>query len=134
MTAFLIGTWQFNRHITDRKANTTRTATGQLVVTANTWAESGVMDGVDFTQNYGVAFGGYNRGQDGQGLTVTFPDGRVFYELANINQNNTIAHLCGGDMYDGLWQYGGNAQFTLTWNVQGERKDYTMITDYSKKK
>lgn len=124
---YLWGTWTFGRHIDDRYGKQTLTATGTLTIDNNLWAEQGTMDGNAMSQNYHLIFNDH----DGQkGVTVNFPDGRLFYHLTTPTQNQTIDHLCGDDSYQGDYMYHNANHFTLIWTVNGPKKDYTMTTDY----
>lgn len=126
MTAFLLGKWQFDRHVVDRKSGISHTAQGQLQVTQSTWQESGIMDTTThFTLSYGLQF-------QENGITVTFPDGQLFYTLDTITENAPIEHLCGDDVYRGQWIYTNANSFTLIWHVIGPKKNYTMTTHYQK--
>lgn len=124
--SFLHGNWTLTRHIDDRHSNTRMTATGTLTVDNTLWAEQGILDGNKFTQNYGLVFD--NKG----GLTVNFPDGRLFYTLENQTQPQTIDHRCGNDHYQGEYTVQSQTQFTQIWKVKGPKKEYTMITEYSR--
>ena len=123
---FLQGKWTFKRQIDDRHSNTKMSATGTLTVDNTLWAEQGDLNGTKFTQNYGLVF------NDKGGITVNFPDGRLFYTLKNLEENQTIDHLCGNDHYQGAYTYQTQTQFTLIWHVKGPKKDYTMTTEYSR--
>ena len=119
----LIGTWHFTRHIIDNIANVERNATGELTITENEWNEAGEMDDGDFFQSYKLNME--------NNFTVFFNDGRLFYELPNINEKQTISHLCGDDLYEGIWELNDNNLF-LQWVVRGKTKDYIMKTEYKK--
>ena len=124
MSHFLWGQWTFDRFIDDRHSQQTLTATGTLTVDATLWAEQGTMHDNPITQQYHLSF------DDNEGLTVNFPDGRLFYSLGNATENQTIDHLCGDDRYQGDYIYNNPNHFTLIWTVNGPRKDYTMTTHY----
>ena len=119
----LLGTWKFTRHIVDNMAGVKRNATGELTITENEWNETGEMDGGDFFQSYKLNME--------NNFTVSFNDGRLFYELENINEKQTISHLCGDDLYEGIWELNNNNLF-IQWIVKGKTKDYIMKTEYKK--
>ena len=124
---FLWGKWTFDRHIDDRYGETNITATGTLSVDKTLWTEDGTMNGNAISQQYHLIF---DTPPTAGGVTVNFPDGRLFYTLANTTQNQTIDHLCGDDRYQGDYMYHNPNHFTLIWVVKGPKKDYTMTTQY----
>ena len=122
---FLMGTWQFTRHIDDKILQCPTKAEGTLTITQNTWQESGTMNGMNFCVEYALEF------QESGGMIVNFPDGRLFYTLTPINENASIDHLCGDDFYKGEWIYHNTHSFDLIWTVKGPRKNYRMVTQYT---
>ena len=64
-------------------------------------------------------------------FTVLFNDDRVFYSLTDITAKQTIEHLCGNDLYQGIWELTEN-KLNLQWIVKGKTKDYIMKTQYIK--
>lgn len=119
----LTGKWKFNRHITDNMIKADRIANGQLVITETSWNEKGEMDGQPFFQQYKIDM------QDN--FTVLFNDDRVFYSLIDITAKQTIEHLCGNDLYQGIWELTED-KLNLQWIVKGKTKDYIMKTQYIK--
>ncbi|MEO0389347.1 MAG: DUF6314 family protein [Pseudomonadota bacterium] len=64
----------------------------------------------------------------GRGMAVTFPNGRAFHRVPP--QGGPVAHWCKPDQYDGTYDFAAWPDWTLTWTVQGPRKDYTSVTHY----
>ena len=120
---FIPSTWNFNRIIDDRLTGQSLLANGVLDLTQNQWQENGTMDGNPFFQVYAIAYQ--------KELCVSFSDGREFYRIDSPIGTYEISHLCGEDLYTGLW-VGNDRCINLQWDVKGKRKDYTMRTTYQR--
>lgn len=61
-----------------------------------------------------------------------FKDNRLFYRLEVSNAEATGAHLCGEDHYQAHYSFLGQNNFTLTYRVKGPRKDYEILTEFTR--
>lgn len=130
----LVGVWTFDRLITDRMAGEELHVDGTVTFSAQDddlvlWREQG-------TLHRGVAHLAVERTLQivrrpggSQQWDVTFEDGREFHPWS---PQVWVEHLCGADTYRGLVLADGNGQVptavSVTWEVSGPRKDYTMVT------
>lgn len=70
--------------------------------------------------------------EDAGGVTVLFDDGRPFHQIDLSGPVSEDRHHCDPDIYDVHYDFTGWPNWTCTWRVQGPRKDYVMISSYSR--
>lgn len=63
-------------------------------------------------------------------LRVFFEDGRFFHAVPA--EGGATTHWCDPDRYDGIYDFSRWPDFTVTWCVRGPRKDYRMVTTYTR--
>jgi hypothetical protein len=63
---------------------------------------------------------------------VYFSDGRFFYTLDLTTDHCKIRHVCGEDIYDGVFDALSETTYQQIWRVIGPRKDYTSHTTFSR--
>ena len=63
-------------------------------------------------------------------LGVWFDDGRFFHQVPA--SGGDTAHWCDPDQYDVHYDFSGWPSFETRWKVRGPRKNYAMITQYSR--
>ena len=63
-------------------------------------------------------------------LSVYFDDGRFFHQVPALG--GRAHHWCDPDTYDVTYDFSAWPQFKVHWRVQGPRKDYSAITQYSR--
>ena len=63
---------------------------------------------------------------------VTFADGRLFHTLDLATGCAVVAHDCPPDDYQGRYCVAGPDRWTLTWRIQGPRKNLRITTRYSR--
>jgi len=124
----LLGTWDLARDIDDRHDDQHLTVTGTTVLTADgpdrvTWHESGLLHrpghaAAPVTRTLGVV-------RRGAGWWVVFDHGGDFHPWA---PGDWVEHPCGADLYRGLVDVGRHRAWTITWEVRGPAKDYTMTS------
>jgi hypothetical protein len=123
----LLGGWSLSRTIEDRLAGLTHRVDGRLELTTVApdrihWAEHGrwhqAAGEVEVERNLWLV-----READG-GWWVRFADGREFHAWV---PDARVLHDCAPDTYRGLVE-GGVERWTVRWDVNGPRKDYTMTT------
>ena len=69
-------------------------------------------------------------GQAG-GIDVCFDDGRAFHRIG-VGGVPEDRHYCDPDIYDVTYDFSAWPVWTSHWEVSGPRKDYTMVTRYSR--
>ena len=121
----LLGEWELDRTVDDRRAGVVGTVTGTTTLVAVApeevrWDESGTM-----------AFAGrrvpvsrtlfVRRGPDGR-WTVHFADGRVFHDWA---WGVAVSHDCAPDDYVGTLA-GDTDRWSVRWEAHGPAKDYRL--------
>lgn len=62
-------------------------------------------------------------------LSVWFDDGRYFHTVPA--QGGATDHWCDPDQYDVRYDFAEWPDFRVTWRVEGPRKSYTMVSDYT---
>ena len=65
----------------------------------------------------------------GAGIEVLFDDGRPFHR---IDDSAEAAHWCDPDQYDVTYEFGRWPKWSSRWRVLGPRKDYVMVSNYSR--
>ncbi len=65
-----------------------------------------------------------------EALNVWFDDGQFFHAIPAMG--GPMRHYCDPDTYAGEYDFSGWPKFTLTWQVTGPRKDYRMVSRYSR--
>jgi len=63
-------------------------------------------------------------------LDVYFDDGRFFHRVPA--SGGTAHHWCDPDQYDVTYDFSGWPAFEAVWCVKGPRKDYEMISRYTR--
>jgi hypothetical protein len=65
-----------------------------------------------------------------RGLDVYFEDGRFFHSVPP--EGGHAAHWCDPDQYDVHYDFAHWPNWTARWQVSGPRKDYTMVSRFSR--
>ncbi|MGR3502883.1 DUF6314 family protein [Pseudaestuariivita sp.] len=123
------GRWHLTRHIDDRAGS----QSGRLAGTA-TFARDGA--GLTLTETgtlrltNGGTFKATRRSLWRPGITVLFEDGRPFHSFtADAPQAH---HNCPPDSYDVTYDFDAWPDWEARWTVKGPRKDYTMVSRYTR--
>jgi hypothetical protein len=133
----LLGTWTLSRVVEDRHAGQRLHVEGTLVLATTpvpgatgrvdvSWVEAGVLrrpgaDPVAVSRELLVV-------PRGEGWWVLFSDGGDFHPW---QPGGWVDHPCGPDHYRGLVDLSGRpggGAWTVTWEVSGPLKDYTMTS------
>ncbi|MGG7103537.1 DUF6314 family protein [Rhodococcus sp. 24CO] len=130
----LVGEWNFERRIVDRRAEATKRVAGKTTIEDSgdgrlRWYESGTL--FDGDLELPVFRTLFIEQHDGD-WTVTFEDGREFHDWA---PGDDVEHLCGADTYRGRIDIDieegsadSQAVWSVEWTVTGPSKNYTMTT------
>ncbi|MFJ4220187.1 DUF6314 family protein [Curtobacterium luteum] len=120
----LLGEWELDRHVLDRRAGVDGTVAGTTVLTATgpdevRWEESGTMrfDGrtVPVSRTLVVR-------RTGGSWTVHFSDDRVFHPWV---WGTSVSHACTPDDYTGVLE-GDADRWSVRWEAHGPAKDYVL--------
>lgn len=132
------GRWRMNRRIAHRRA-------------AGQWGQTGLFEGVAVfaPDEAGLVLdeAGELRLPPGPALQasrrylwraqpdvfeVLFEDGRPFHRIGRREDVVCAWHDCLPDSYEVTYNFSHWPRWRAVWRVTGPRKDYTMITDYSR--
>jgi len=132
---FLSGSWSLDRLVTDHARTTIGRFRGKATFR---------LSGPDLLyEETGTLIFGEHRGQAGQTYRYDFPDGdgralvrfrdgRPFHDLDLSTGHDRPRHACPPDIYDGVFLALGPAAWRTEWKVTGPRKDYDLVTAYSR--
>ncbi len=65
-------------------------------------------------------------------INVLFEDGRFFHRIALGGLRSEDLHDCPPDLYAGDYDFSNWPLWRARWRVRGPRKDYVMVTTYSR--
>lgn len=65
-------------------------------------------------------------------IDVNFDDGRVFHDFAFSFGRAEASHFCDPDLYEVTYDFTRWPEWRSEWRVEGPRKDYRMVTLYSR--
>ena len=65
-------------------------------------------------------------------VDVVFADGSPFHSFELSGGPRASPHLCGDDMYKGIYSFVQFPLWQVTWLVEGPRKNYRSVTRYSR--
>jgi hypothetical protein len=129
------GRWQLKRRIMDRRLMQAGAMTGHVSIQpckdgSLHWQEHGLLR---FGGHEGEASRTYRLRQavDG-GLAFDFEDERPFFAVPTGEKRWRFSHLCAPDRYEGRWFLKHADELWLSWWITGPRKDYRMISRYSR--
>jgi hypothetical protein len=75
----------------------------------------------------------YLWGPHEKGISVHFQDGRDFHVIELDRLMPDAQHHCAPDMYHVSYDFSRWPEWTSKWRVQGPKKDYKMVTRYTRK-
>ncbi len=64
-------------------------------------------------------------------VDVCYPDGSAFHQF-KPGLKAEAEHLCGRDLYAGLYRFDLPSSWSLTWHVRGPHKDYSSATLFAR--
>ncbi len=126
------GQWGIARRIDDRLMGRAAVFTGRAL-----FRPDGV--GLEYTEEGMLKVPGQPEMQatrrylwraQGAEICVLFEDGRAFHRLSADRLQDT--HDCAPDIYHVLYQFDAWPNWRADWRVSGPRKDYRMISDYTR--
>jgi hypothetical protein len=135
LKAFLLGRWELDRLIVDRAGGMTGRLQGHASFTSASrglwYEERGTLT---FGQHRGTAEQTYffEFPEGDARATVRFRDGHLFHSLDLRDGEDRARHDCDLDLYEGLFIAFGPAAWRSEWNVTGPRKDYDLVTTYTR--
>jgi hypothetical protein len=122
-------------HQTGQVASITGTVSWQHVsepdaVPMLLYRETGVMQLATYTGNATQTY--YYEFPHDAVAEVSFSDRRFFYTLDLTTSHCDIRHVCGEDIYSGVFEAISETTYQQSWRVIGPRKDYTSETTFSR--
>lgn len=134
------GTWRLMRWIEDRRAGLKGQLDGHahfacdaegLVQDEGGTLRLGTAPPLHATRRYLWRAGAGGR------IEVRFADGRAFHDfvLPGVAPGGTTpraAHPCGGDLYRVRYDFARWPDWSAEWRVSGPRKDYRMVSHYTR--
>jgi hypothetical protein len=133
---FLSGSWSMDRLVIDHARTTIGRLRGNAIFRPS---------GADLIyEERGTLILGEHRGQaqqtyrydfaegDGRAL-VRFRDGRPFHDFDLSSGQDFPFHLCPPDSYAGVILALGPISWRTEWKVTGPRKDYDLVTTYTRR-
>ncbi|MCV2865348.1 DUF6314 family protein [Albidovulum sediminicola] len=126
------GRWRIERDILDQRAG----QQGRFEGTA-TFSPEGA--GLRYAEEGSLTLGAgapvravrdYLWAEAGGRIAVAFADGRPFHDFAPDDPGAT--HFCAPDHYEVRYDFSRWPDWTAEWTVRGPRKDYTMVSRYSR--
>lgn len=136
LRAFLAGAWRIARTVRDARLGQDGSFDGTAVFMEADdgdllLTETGTLRFGDHAgpaeQTYRYAF------PDGPRRAMVFRhDGSPFHDLDLSDGTAEVLHHCGADIYRGGFRVEGHDAWTVRWLVKGPRKDYDMMTRYSR--
>ena len=133
---FLVGSWKVQRLIVDRACALNGRLDGHATFTPSS------VDGLLYKERGHLVFGEH-QGPAEQSYVYDFPesegralvrfrDGRPFHDLDLSAGLQRVQHACDPDRYDGLFLAVGATEWWSMWKVSGPRKDYDLMTIYTR--
>lgn len=129
-----LGQWRISREITDLRILESGSLEGDAVFTRSD-------DGLSYHEKGQLRFAGsapimaerrYLWSFGETAITVKFADGAPFHSFALTGAPTATPHLCGEDMYRGIYSFVRFPDWQVTWNVEGPRKAYRSVTHYTR--
>lgn len=127
LTDWLAGRWSVSRTVNGDQGQFTGIADFIPRGSRLVWHETGELrlDG-----HRGPARRTLTIGAAGDGWEVCFDDGRPFHPLRLADGPCEVVHLCGEDVYAGVYEVDADAAFTVRWHVVGPGRDDTIVSRY----
>lgn len=136
---YLLGTWDVDREIVDRRAAAAGAFRGTATFHARPGAQPGDAPVVEHVERGELVWAG-TRGPAERTLHVharpdgsahvTFADGRAFHDLDLRPGRWTAVHPCVADSYAGTFTVVSADEWHVRWDVTGPAKDHTLTTVY----
>lgn len=134
-----IGRWTIRRDIFDLDSNWTGRFEGVgLFQPRGTGLSYG---GLSYVEEGELRFAGlpsfkatraYHWYADEPYIIVEFEDGRFFHRFDPRQHTTQASHFCDPDTYDVRYVFDLPESWRAEWRVEGPRKDYRMVTNYTR--
>ena len=69
---------------------------------------------------------------EGKAIAVSFDDGRPFHRINLPESRPEATHDCPPDLYHVAYDFTDPSLWCSIWRVRGPRKDYVMMSEYSR--
>lgn len=135
--ADFLGSYTVSRVITDVRAGAQSRFEGQaalMTVGPETEGEAIYRETGELIMESGrfAAERSYHWRTAGPLIEVLFSDGRAFHSFDPNAGGLASAHLCGEDWYRGGYDLSAWPEWSVTWDVDGPRKDYKSVTTFQR--
>lgn len=127
LVAFLAGEWSVSRQINEDAEAFTGVARFVAEGPDLRWQETGRLRLGGYA---GTASRAYRIVPAAAGWEVCFDDGRPFHALDLADGRCEARHLCGPDLYRGLYLIQDPDRLTVVWRVTGPGRADTIASDY----
>lgn len=132
LAGYFVGAWCFVRNVFDGKNGQDARVEGKATFEPEghnlTYVETGIMDFGHYhgevTQNYIYQF------TDLFAANILFCDQRLFHQLDLKTGQDTVAHWCPPDQYNGHYYLHNQAKWCVSWKIAGPRKECVISTSY----
>ncbi len=121
-----IGTWSVRRTVIDFLAGTRCVFSGQAVVTAYAFEETG---DISIGERTLPASRSYRLERRADMISVLRADGSAFISLDG-RASQSVRHDCGADLYLGRLLFRGPDEWAEAWRVKGPRKNYASLSRF----
>ena len=122
----LAGDWTVRRTMIDFLAGATYNFTGNALMTADAFAERGVMQ---IGAHAMPASRAYKLERRGHLIRILRADGSEFI-LLEPKAVQSVQHHCGADVYVGRFLFRGPDEWAEAWRVKGPRKNYASLSRF----
>ena len=143
-----MGTWFSKRLILDHYNDIKVIYRGQMTVSSNNIKKTIISEETEKPNCHDILYVGtlwyenkfYNCSQSYilnshfDKVDINFYGGNHFFSLNRSESIQSIFHGCSPDKYFGIIKLINSENFTITWNVLGDKKNYYLRSSYQKKK
>ena len=129
------GLWHLRRDIYDLDSEWIGRFAGQATFTPRD-------GGLDYFEDGQLQFGGLTAMTatrsyrwtfpEGTIVQVAFDDGRPFHSFDAAQSRAEASHYCDPDLYEVTYDFTTWPEWRAAWRVEGPRKDYRMVSIYSR--
>jgi len=121
-----IGSWRVRRTVIDFNGGPPCVFSGQAVVTADAFTESGE---IRLGDRMLPASRSYRLQRQGDTVVVLRADSSAFISLGE-QPSQAVQHDCGADVYLGRFFFRGPDEWAEAWRVNGPRKNYASLSRF----
>ena len=129
------GAWTVERTVRDRRAASDGTFRGEATFMPTReglrYDETGRLELPGYTDDVSRCYRWII--DDPHRAAILFEDGRPFHALDLTNGEDRVRHLCGDDVYDGIYAVEDDGNWQLAWRIEGPRKSLLIESRYTRR-